>query len=55
MKVGEYKTEMVSEIDKTMTGRVIFIHPRGRYYTVEFENNGTVVRESYLIEGGNLK
>lgn len=31
-----------------MTGRVVYIHPRSRYHTVEFELRGGPVRESFL-------
>ena len=33
------------------TGRVIYIHPRGRYYTAELDLPGGGVRESYFFEG----
>lgn len=28
---------------------VIFVHPKGRFYTVEFEYGGVKVRESYTV------
>lgn len=28
-------------------GTIVYIHPKGRYHTVEFENNGRIVRESF--------
>lgn len=33
---------------KAMTGRVVYIHPLGRYHVVEFELRGGPVRESFL-------
>lgn len=30
-----------------MTGTVVFIHPRGRFHTVEFKTRGGVLRESF--------
>lgn len=36
---------------KAMTGRVVYIHPQGRYHTVEFELPGGKVRESFLGVG----
>lgn len=35
----------------TMTGRVVYIHPQGRYHVVEFEIPGGVVRESFAGVG----
>jgi len=32
---------------RAMTGRVVYIHPRGRYHVVEFEVAGHRVRESF--------
>ncbi len=39
---------------RSMTGRVVYIHPRGRYHTVEFALRGGTVRESFLgaVMGG---
>ncbi len=31
----------------TVTGRVTYIHPEGRYYTVEATVNGYTVRENF--------
>lgn len=30
-----------------MTGKVVYIHPEGRYHTVEFDLHGQKVRESF--------
>lgn len=35
---------------KIATGRVIYIHPRGRHCTVEFALAGGTIRNSYLLE-----
>ena len=32
---------------RPVTGRVVYIHPKGYYHTVEFELNGGHVRESF--------
>ena len=32
---------------RPVVGRVVYIHPKGRYHTVEFELNGGNVRESF--------
>ena len=31
-----------------VVGRVVYVHPARRYYTVEVEMNGAVFRESFL-------
>lgn len=36
---------------KLMTGKVIYIHPRGRFYTVEFPVGGRTFRENYFCTG----
>lgn len=28
---------------------VIFVHPKGRFYTVEFDFDGKIMRESYTV------
>lgn len=33
---------------RPMRGRVVYIHPRGRYHTVEFESPLGPIRESFL-------
>lgn len=30
------------------TGRIAYIHPKGRYVTVEFERHGKLLRESFF-------
>ena len=36
------------QIKRPMTGKVVYIHPRGWFYTVEFETKGGPVRESFM-------
>ena len=33
---------------RTLSGKVVYIHPEGRYHTVEFELPGGKARESFL-------
>lgn len=35
-------------VRRPLAGRVVYIHPEGRYHTVEFELGGGKVRESFL-------
>lgn len=37
----------IREAAKPLTGTVVYIHPQGRYYTVEFDLGLGKVRESY--------
>ncbi|MBE6069725.1 MAG: hypothetical protein E7211_18845 [Clostridium lundense] len=40
---------------KPQTGTVVYIHPRGRYCTVEFETGkGATLRESFLLYQGRI-
>ena len=32
---------------RKVTGKVIYVHPQGRYYTVEAELDGRTIRESF--------
>lgn len=32
-----------------LTGEVVYVHPLGRYYTVEFDFGGNKLRESYTV------
>lgn len=34
---------------RPLRGTVVYIHPRGRYYTVEFETRGGLIKESFKI------
>ena len=55
MKVGDKVTKSLkwTEVGRTVTehttakGRVIYVHPKGRFYTVEFRLDGGVIRETY--------
>lgn len=49
MKVGDFKTERVETIDATMRGKVVYIHPEERYYTVEFSGLFGSFRESFFF------
>lgn len=35
---------------RTVTGRVAYIHPEGRYYMAEAKVNGAVLRECFPVE-----
>lgn len=52
-KVGEKVKEkfgFLHLMDMPMfDGTVVYIHPCGRYYTVEFDFDGCKIRESYLV------
>ena len=59
MKLGDKVTELVGynpfcvsgEPDRLMTGTVVYIHPRGRFYTAEFTcENGKKFRESFKLK-----
>ena len=57
MKVGDKVTRTPVTINpkeqgdrgfrKAMSGRVVYIHPKGRYHTVEFQLRGGTFRESF--------
>ena len=32
----------------TLEGTVVYIHPQGRYHTVEFQTSGGPIRESFM-------
>ena len=36
-------------LDRTLTGRVIYIHPKHRFYVVAARCGDAVIRESFLI------
>lgn len=51
MRVPETFIDTGEDKKKTkrpIVGRVVYIHPQGRYHTVEFELGGGTVRESFL-------
>lgn len=52
MEIGDRKTETVNFGEchgKTMTGRVVYIHPQRRFYTVEFEMGRHKFREDFYF------
>lgn len=32
---------------RPLSGKVVYIHPQGRYHTVEFKTTGGIIRESF--------
>ena len=59
IKIGDKVTELVGynpwgtsgQPDRLMTGEVVYIHPRGRFYTAEFTcENGKIFRESFQLK-----
>lgn len=38
-------------VGTTMTGTVVYVHPKGRFHTVEFQVRGGTVRESFRGAG----
>lgn len=54
-KVGDkikeiYNSHGVVNVEKTpIEAVVIYVHPKGRFYTVEFNFGGKKVRESYTV------
>lgn len=38
----------VDKSARPMEGRVVYIHPKGRFHTVEFQTMGGPVRESFM-------
>lgn len=54
-KVGDTVTEyyhscgVVNTENRPIKGTVIYVHPCGRFYTVEFDFGKTKVRESYTV------
>lgn len=46
--VGDRASEEVDAVGRTMTGKVVFVHPTGRFYTVEFETKHGKIRENYF-------
>ena len=51
VKIRDKVTERAETISKTLTGVVVYIHPEGRYYTVEFQNGESRFRESFMGPG----
>lgn len=38
----------VDKSARPMEGKVVYIHPKGRFHTVEFQTMGGPVRESFM-------
>lgn len=49
-RVSPAFTKTNVETSKTMVGRVVYIHPEGRYAVLEFEGLAGVARESFYLE-----
>lgn len=53
-KVWMMPTAMVDEhnrpVKDKLSGTVIFVHPKRRFYTVEFDTRGGRIRESFRVE-----
>lgn len=47
-EVGDRRSEEVDAVGRTMNGKVVFVHPTGRFYTVEFETKHGKIRENYF-------
>jgi len=63
IKLGERRTvypvtfaeaEAGSKKRRPLTGRVVYIHPRARFCTLEFETRGGPIRESFQLIGGEV-
>ena len=46
-RVGEKTCEKIDCLGIRKTGKVVYVHPAGRFYTVEFESPGGQFRESF--------
>ena len=49
VNVGDRLSERIEEIGKTLTGTVIYVHPKGRFCTVEFKTRTGSFRESFFM------
>ena len=47
MQIGDTVTERVKCLDSIEKGKVVYIHPENRYYTVEFKGLFGSFRESF--------
>lgn len=43
-----FKAGLTIDCERTVTGEVIWIHPRGRFYVVRVENKGHVWHECFM-------
>lgn len=48
--VGDIRYEYIDTLWNTFKGTVVYVHPRNRYYTVQFQFEKDSFRESYTIE-----
>ena len=54
MQVGDVVKRYPFESENQLTGKVIYIHPERRFYTVEFDcGMGRHFRQSYFFYGEN--
>lgn len=44
--------ELWKDSPRVYTGKIIYVNRRHRYYTVQFQLAGGVIRESYKFNGG---
>lgn len=51
MKIEDKVTERSETVGRNMTGVVVYIHPKGRYNTVEFQNGKERFRENFMGPG----
>lgn len=47
LQVGDTTTEFLTSVNQTLTGKVVYVHPERRFYTVEFEFEYGKFRESF--------
>lgn len=51
LTIGDYDEKMRKHTDKPMRGKVVYVHPLGRFHTVEFMTAGGPLRESFMGVG----
>lgn len=49
-RVSPAFTKTNAEACKSMVGRVVYIHPKGRYAVLEFEGPGGKAKESFPLD-----
>lgn len=47
IQLGDTVTRRIEATDRKATGTVVYLHPEGRYYTVEFDLGLYKFRECY--------
>lgn len=45
--VEQYDEDLKKHTKAAMRGKVVYVHPEGRYHTVEFMTAGGAIRESF--------